>query len=83
MGTLGRIPRHRHRHPRRHRREDRREDGVSFSACQRNNFRKSRVSDASRRVVVGVGVMECELNCMRGFTSATARSALRGLSGVV
>jgi len=53
-----RIPRHRHRHPRRHPCEDRRENvGVSFSLPQEySNFRNSRVSDVSARILARMSV---------------------------
>ena len=54
------IPRrrHRHRHPRQHPRGDRRDTvGVSCrSACHRNKFRKSRVSDVSAKIVARMSV---------------------------
>jgi len=72
---LARIPRrrhrhgHRHRHPRRHPREDRRKNVcVSFSTTGITSIaRVKRVGEDPREEVgvVGVGVVECELNRVR------------------
>jgi len=43
--------RHRHGHPRRHPREDRRENVDVSLSFHRNNFRKSRTSDVSARIL--------------------------------
>jgi len=55
-------------------------------ACHRNNFRKSRLSDMSARILatihvgVGVGVVECQLNAVHTYAERRYRCATRLMS---